>query len=568
MLTDDVRDQYPLLLQTLLDRGALVQPDNLIVTKTENGYRQVTFAESHARALRLASALTTWGVNVGDRVGTLMWNSACHVQCAQAISCLGGVLHTLNARLGIRDFGFSIWHAGERVILVDGALLGTLAQLDQSTLNCLDLIVCCGVDGLAGSWILPDALKRIETIDFEDFLGRGSPDYAWPRFVESTPHYICYTSGTTSAPKGVVYSHRSTYLSIMTSGLQDQYGITGSMVVSSFVPMFHILSWGVPFLALTLGARTVLTDRFTSSEHLLSALVDWNVEWSAGVPAIWQMLRTVIEKRGKSFDPATLRLKRVLAGGSAPSADVMEWYQTNFQLEFMQGWGMTETNPLGTNAKTVNTYKDLFKSQSERRNNLTEAGLPVPGMEFRIADSKDLDKSVPVGQTGELLVRGPLVITKYLKGEGADRFHNDWLVTGDIAMLQDGVIRICDRAKDFIKSGGEWISSVALEGLIVSINGISSVAVIGVMHPRWDERPVAIITLSPGSQLEIGREKLTRLVRDHCSESVAKFQLPDDVLVWDELPLNSTGKLDKKQIRERLASMGYVLPLTETKSRL
>lgn len=599
-LVDDGRDCAPLLMQTLLDRGAKVQPENRILTKTSSGYSAMTFYQYQSRVSQLGHALSVWGARPGDCVGTLMWNNVWHLQCCHAIGCIGAVVHTLNARLSARDITFILQDARDRLVFVDGILLELLGKVEKDTLALVDQFVCCGADGVPSAWTLPQTLVTAKTIDLERFLASGSDRFGWPDFPETTPYYLCYTSGSTSAPKGVIYSHRSMYLAVMTMGLTDQYGISGSMVVCPYVPMFHIFSWGAPLVTLMLGAKTVFTNQYTSSDDFLDTLQDCEVEWTEGVPPVWQMLRETIKRRGVDVVRPKLRLSKVLSGGSAPSAEVLNWYHATLGIEFMQGWGMTETNPLGTNARYVNTYRDRIKSKAEQYSNLERAGVPVPGFEFRIANANDLDKDMPQGQAGELLVRGTLVITKYFKQATPDKFHRGWLITGDIALIdKSGEIVICDRKKDFIKSGGEWISSLELEKSIASIDGISLVAVIGVRHPKWDERPIAVITLRAGASVEKrlaessrwtveeapsqtgphvvasshnadeNRAVLTELVRAHLTETFAKFQLPDDVLVWESMPLNSMGKVDKKRIREQLQHEGYILPgLRSPKPRL
>lgn len=574
-LVDEGRDRVPLLMQTLLNRGALVQPQNRIVTKTASGYLAVTFAEHQARSCQLASALTLTGFQLGDRIGTLMWNNAWHLQCTHAIGCVGAVVHTLNARLAPQDLAYILQDADDRLIFVDAALIELLGSLDPEALQHTEQIVCCGTDSVPGAWTLPSSLLAEKVVDFEDFLTKGSPGFVWPSFAETTPYYLCYTSGSTSNPKGVVYSHRSMYLATMTMGLTDQYGISGSMIVCPFVPMFHIFSWGVPLVTLMLGAKTIFSNQFTSPEDFLDTLFDWEVQWTAGVPPIWQRLREAILARGIHVVRHKLRLCKVLSGGSAPSAEVMDWYHTVLGVEFSQGWGMTETNPLGTNAKYVNTYRDRFKNMSDQHSNLKRAGIPVPGFECRIANPNDLDQDMPNGEVGEFLVRGALVITKYFRQEAPDdtKFHKGWLMTGDMARVDaTGEVVIADRAKDFIKSGGEWISSAALESSISNLAGVSLVAVVGVPHPSWDERPIAIISLQSGAESNTqwtpvaqdgvvdGHASITEHVRTHCAQTFAKFQLPDDVLLWDSIPVNSTGKIDKKGIRAQLAKEGYTLP--------
>lgn len=568
-IMDEARDEAPLLLATLLDRGALVQADNLVVTKTRAGYAVSTWKDHLARSLRLASALENWGARLGDRIATLVWTNAWHMECTHAVSCMGCVLHTLNARLSPTDLGFTLTDAEDRVVIVDASLLEVLGGVDPTVLQRVELFVCCGEDGVAGEWTLPRALASAPVQDYEAFLSAGSAGYRWPRMPESTPHALTYTSGSTGAPKGVVYSHRSTYLALLTMGLADQFGISGEMVVSSAVPMFHILSWGVPLLAAMLGARLILPGRYTHSEDLLEIIETWGVQWFAGVPAVWQAMREALRKRDPDEVRARFKLRKALAGGSAPSYTVMEWYRQNFGLEFMQGWGMTETNPLGTNAKYISTYRDLAKTTDERHANLKNAGLPVPGFEFRIADPNDFSKDVPRGGEGEFLCRGPFVVTRYFGGQAPEKFYEGWCVTGDIAKVdEEGIIVICDRKKDFIKSGGEWVSSAALESSIAELDWVDMVAVVGVLHPRWDERPIAVVTAAEGAVAPTRRQRLAD-VRAHCAREFARFQLPDDVLRWEQMPLNSTGKVDKLAIRERLTREGYVLPeLFEQQAKL
>uniref|UniRef100_A0A7S1W5N2 AMP-dependent synthetase/ligase domain-containing protein n=1 Tax=Alexandrium catenella TaxID=2925 RepID=A0A7S1W5N2_ALECA len=557
MAAADPRDHHPLLLSTLCDRGVRMQPDNLIITKTGAGYNTITYLEHQARAKRLASSLSNWGVKVGDCVATLNWNTAWHLQCYHAISCMGAILHTLNLRLGPADLGYIIRHATDRVIIADENLLETLGKVDTAVLGAVELFICCGEDGVPGKWKLPPTIPAAKARDFDAFLRAGSEAFAWPDLPETALHALCYTSGTTGNPKGAAYSHRSTYLHTLASGGADQLGLRGCDVVLPFVPMFHVLSWGVPFMTLMLGARTVLNGRFMDPDTVLDCFIDWGVHVSTGVPTVWQGVRAAAEKRGLAKVAEGLRLRLLTCGGSSPPPEMMAWFLDKLNVEFLQGWGMTETNPLGSLGRRMAKYKDISRSPDELFQNITKAGLPLPGVEVRIADSADLDKDMPAGQPGELLVRGPWIIQAYFRIDAADKFHNGWLITGDVAKIdEEGAIVISDRSKDVIKSGGEWISSIDLENHIASMPGIVMAAVVAVPHPRWDERPLAAVVLEPGTS----QDGLLERVHEHCLKKFAKFQLPDDVLVWPSLPLTSTGKLDKKVIREKLKTERYTLP--------
>lgn len=550
------RDTYPLLLNTLLDRGAFFQPDNLIITKVAGGYHQITFRENLLNAKRLASALDKWGVKIGDAVGTLMWNSGWHLHAYHALSCMGAILHTLNLRLGPRDLGYIIEHAEDRVVIVDADLMKLLDALDDKVLARIELVVVVGEGYVAGKWEAPAKLVS-KCTEFEAFLSTGSEDFAWPVLLETATHALCYTSGTTGMPKGAAYSQRSTYLHTLVIHGADQLNLSGADVVLPFVPMFHVLSWGVPFGTLMLGARTVFSGRFTDPASILECFADWKVTISTGVPTVWQGVRALVEAKGVDAYRSQLALHTLTCGGSSPPAEMMKWFSDHLGVDFVQGWGMTETNPLGTLGRKIAKYKDISRSPDDLNRNMAKAGLLLPGLELRIADQENLDKDMPYGEPGEFLIRGPWIIQEYFKNPAEEKFHKGWLITGDIAKLdEEGAVIICDRSKDVVKSGGEWISSIDMENLVASMSEVAMAAVVAIPHPKWDERPVVIAVLAQGAS-EGG---LTDKVRAHLSSDFAKFQLPDDVLVWPEIPMTSTGKIDKKVIRDKLSKQGYVLP--------
>lgn len=541
-----------------------MQPDNLIITKTKDGYQTLTFREHFIRTKGLASALTSWGVRHGDRIGTLLWNNGRHMCLYHAVSCMGAVLHTLNLRLAPKELGYIIRDADDRVIFADQNMMGLLKEVSdlKEFLGGVELIVHCGEDEKPGKGIPSWIPKGME---FEQLLEQGKPDFVWPLLKESDIHAICYTSGTTGNPKGAAYSQRSTYLHTMMSAGADMLGVKGSMIVLPIVPMFHVLSWGVPFVVMMTGSRVVFNNNFMDPASILNCMCDWKVQLSTGVPTVWQGVRGEIEKRGTSTVKPQLALKELTCGGSSPPAEMMQWYLDNLDVWFIQGWGMTEMNPLGSLGRSVTKFADLERTPQERFQNCMKAGLPVFGAEVRIANPDDLDKDMPAGEPGELLVRGPWFIQEYFKNPAPDKFHKGWLITGDVAKLDsEGAIVISDRSKDVIKSGGEWISSIDLENDITAMPEITMACVVAVPHPKWDERPVAVVMVGKDCK----QDTLTDAVRSHLSKKWAKFQLPDDIIVWPDIPLTSTGKMDKKNVRSKLTDEKYVLPEFRTQSKL
>jgi len=486
-----------------------------------------------------------------------MWNHCWHYECYHAVPCMGAVLHTLNLRLSPADLSYIIEHAEDRLIFVDADLLPLLSQVEPRILAMVEQFV---VNAEGGSFTVPESLASRAIMEYEAFLASPEPDlsFQWPLISETSNCGLCYTSGTTGRPKGVPYSQRSTYLHTFLLVAADAGGINGTQVVLPFVPMFHVLSWGLPFAMLMTGARAVFNSRWMDPDTLLTAMADCKVQLSTGVPTVWQGVRAAAQAQDLQALKKRLSLKTILCGGSAPPAEMMRWYLDNLGVEFVQVWGMTEMNPLGTIAQRLAKSTDLGKPVDETFKNVMKAGLPAPGVQVRIANPDDMDSDMPRGDPGELLVRGPWVIQEYFRDPAPEKFHKGWLITGDVASIdEEGAVIIADRSKDVIKSGGEWISSIDLENTICSMaDTISTACVVAVPHPKWDERPVAIVTLAP----DASKQDLVARVRDHCSAAFAKFQLPDDVLVWDALPLTSTGKLDKKAVRSKLKEMDYKLP--------
>eukprot|EP00451_Oxyrrhis_marina_P011262 CAMPEP_0204319856 /NCGR_PEP_ID=MMETSP0469-20131031/7327_1 /ASSEMBLY_ACC=CAM_ASM_000384 /TAXON_ID=2969 /ORGANISM="Oxyrrhis marina" /LENGTH=565 /DNA_ID=CAMNT_0051301075 /DNA_START=52 /DNA_END=1749 /DNA_ORIENTATION=+ len=561
------RDVEPLLLHTLMDRAARLQPDNLIVTRIQNGYHQRTYAEHQVRTYQLANALAKRGMKIGDVVGTLMWNNARHLEAYHALSCMGTVLHTLNLRLSPSELAYIILHAGDKGVIVDANLLKLLEQVDKEALAKLEFIVVCADNEGTGGWTstLPN------TVDYEDLIRDQPTTFKWPSIPEHSIHALCYTSGTTGKAKGAAYSQRSTYLHTLVSSGADQLGITGYHTVMPVVPMFHVLSWGVPFVLLMSGSRLVFNNHFMDPASLLQIMEDWKVNFSTGVPTIWQGVRAAAEQKykGKMGElKAKMQLQYLTCGGSAPPKEMMQWYLDTMGVEFIQGWGMTETNPLGSIGRTLIKHKDMAKTPQERFEGVCKAGIPVPIMEYRLANPENLDEDVPHGQQGELLVKGPTIISEYFKQDAsvaAEKFHKGYLITGDVVRVdEEGAFIICDRSKDVIKSGGEWISSIDMENQITELPEVSMSCVVAMPHPKWDERPVALVQLADPSKAEGIHDRVCK----HLSTKWAKYQLPEDTIVVEAIPLTTTGKMDKKVVRGKLQGDGYVLPSLRPQAKL
>ncbi len=537
--------QTPLLMSRILGRGASLDPNVEIVTLQGNGTHRQTLQSTWQRAQQLAGALSRHGIGAGDRVASFMWNNYRHLELYQAVPSMGAVLHTLNIRLAPADLEFIINHAEDRVIFIDEDLIPLFEPLIGRIPTVELLVICRHGDGGESSFG--------NQIDYEQFIGGEATEYAWPDIDENSPMGLCYTSGTTGKPKGVMYTHRSTYLHTMAQSLTDAISLSGRDSVCGIVPMFHAMGWGLPFSASMLGCKVCLPHRLMSPASLLQLMSDEEVTLSAGVPTIWQGVRQVLEAEGDRFDLSNLT--RLTCGGSAPPVSLIRWYWDKYRIEMIQGWGMTETNPLGTLSRKIAKRSQREMTEDQQFENVAKAGLLMPGLEMMIVDEQWTPLPHDGESVGELLIRGPWIAAQYYKDPQPDKFHDGWLVTGDVASIDaEEYLHIADRSKDLIKSGGEWISSVDLENHIVSLDGVIQAAVVAQPHPKWDERPVAICVVAEGSN--VTREAIV----EYCAQQFAKWQLPDDVIFVDSIPLTSTGKIDKKQIRADLEAQRYRLP--------
>ena len=402
-----------------------------------------------------------------------------------------------------------------------------------------------GFEGWSTS--LPDAE------DYEAMIAGQPEKYDWPNIDENSPLGLCYTSGTTGSPKGVEYEHRAQYLHTLTECLTDSMSLSATDCMLGIVPMFHAMGWGIPFAATMLGCKQVMPSRYMTPQSLCRLLADEKATISAGVPTIWQGVRAAYEANPNAYDFSAL--DRVTCGGSAPPPSLIRWFWQELGAEMIQGWGMTETSPLGTLSRRRMKYHHEQLSEEEQFANMCKAGQIMPGLELEIFD-ESFNPLPHDGKTvGEILIRGPWICSEYYKNPQPDKFHGDWLITGDVGMIdEEQYLIINDRSKDLVKSGGEWISSVDLENHIVALDGVAQACVVAVPHPKWDERPVALVVLASESAVEASQ------VVEHCATRFAKWQLPDDVLFIETIPLTSTGKMNKKVVRANLKEQGYVLP--------
>ncbi len=527
---------YELTVQHVLWRLERLHQHKEVVTKRDDGIHRETNGEMSKRINKLAGALKRLGVKPGDRVATLAWNNNRHLELYYAVPCMGAVLHTLNLRLFPQHLEFIINDAEDKVLFVDQSLLPLLKPL-LGKIPTLKTFVVMSDDKHGAEAGAEAGVKG--ALDYETLLEGESDSYPWPKLSEQTAAAMCYTSGTTGNPKGVVYSHRSQYIHTMGILQGDSLGLTERDALLPVVPMFHANSWGMPYAAGMSGAKMVLAGRFSADPKSLVELTEQeNVTYLAGVPTVWLGLANYLKETGKRLPSVTT----IVCGGSAVPRALMEQMDA-LGLHILHAWGMTETSPLGS----VSRVRSGIDPDDELRVRLYQ-GRPAPGVELRITDPATGEELPWDGVAfGEIQVRGPWVARGYHNGYDPDKMTEDgWFRTGDVAkMTPDGYINIVDRTKDVIKSGGEWISSVELENAVMAYPKISEAAVIGLPHAQWGERPVVYAVARPEYKGQVTQEEVVEFLRD----KVAKWWLPDEVRFIDEVPKTSVGKFDKKVLR-------------------
>jgi fatty-acyl-CoA synthase len=523
----------PLQIRRILEHGAGIHGSSQVTTAVPGGYRQASYATVAANAARLAWALRDLGVQDGDRVATFMWNNQQHLEAYYAAPCMGAVVHPLNIRLLPEQIAFIANHAEDRIVIVDDSLLPIFARV-LPELKTVEHVIVNGTEnqGLLGTTAVP-------VHDYADLLHGRPTVYPWPELTEYRPAAMCYTSGTTGDPKGVVYSHRSIYLHAMGVAMPDVFNLSAADRILAVVPQFHVLAWGLPYAAFLTGTDLAMPDRFLAAEPLAEFISAVRPNKAAGVPTVWQGL---VQHLDSTPGTDVSSLKEIIVGGSACPPSLMDAYEQRYGITLLHAWGMTEMSPLGT----LSRPPAGVTPEEGRRYRQSQGRFPAP-VEARLVGPDGVVVPHDGKATGELEVRGPWVTGRYYGVEDPDKFHDGWLRTGDIgAISADGYLTLTDRAKDVIKSGGEWISSAELENHLMAHPRVIEAAVIGVPDDRWGERPLATVVLRDGP-LDPAE------LRTFLADRVARWQLPERWAYVEEVPKTSVGKFDKRVLRRQYA---------------
>jgi acyl-CoA synthetase (AMP-forming)/AMP-acid ligase II len=529
---------FPLTVTGILRHGTGWNSNRRVTTATPDGYRDISYGELGTRVAQLAGGLRQLGVSDGDRVATFMWNNQEHLEAYFAVPCMGAVLHTLNIRLAGEQIAFIANQAEDRVVLVDMSLAPLLAAV-LPELTSVQAVVAIGDGDVA-----PLAASGKSVVHYDDLLDGQPLEYSWPDLDERSAAAMCYTSGTTGNPKGVVYSHRSSYLHSMSVCTANALGLRDGDRVLPIVSMYHANAWGQPYAAVMAGADLLLPDRFLQAEPLVDMIEQHRPTVAAAVPTIWNdVLQYLHTHPGR--DISSLRM--VVCGGSAVPLGMMKTYEQSYGVHIRQGWGMTETSPLAALATPPPevTGEDHWTLRAT-------AGRVSCGVDVRLVDDAGCVLPNDGKAVGEIEIRGPWITGSYYQNADPSKFDDGWLRTGDVGRIDpQGFITLTDRAKDVIKSGGEWISSVELELLIMDHPAVLEAAVVAVPDDRWQERPLAAVVVKKDAAVSVGE------LRKHLCDKVARFWLPEWWTFIDEVPKTSVGKFDKKVIRSRYADGAF-----------
>jgi fatty-acyl-CoA synthase len=530
-----MQDDFPLLLSTLYDHAVWIHPDQEIVSvDADRSLSRWTYAQVDNRIRRLASAFDSLGVETGEAVGTFAWNNHRHHELYWATANTGRICHTINIRLFGDQVVYIVNHAGDKAIFVDPDLVPLLAPLVDRFETVSKIVIL----GDQPSEAIPGSVA------YEDLIADQAEHEKWPLLDERSPMMFCYTSGTTGNPKGVAYTQRSTYLHTL-SNLAN-FAMEPTDNVLPVVPMFHASAWGYPFMATTRGAKLTYPGPDLSPEALVRLFTEEQVTFSAGVPTVWLGIKQYLDAHPE-VDVSSIRA--FLCGGSAVPRAMIEWFWKERGIRVVQGWGMTETNPVAATSLLKPHMEDwALEDQLDR---LETAGIPLAGLQVKIVDEVGEELPHDGEAFGELLIRGPWIAAEYYKDDRSPQsFEDGWLRTGDVCKItSEGYIRITDRAKDVIKSGGEWISSLDVENALMAHPAVAEATVVGLKHVRWQERPAAFVVVAEGAV--VTEEELL----DHLSDRVAKWWLPDRIVFIEQIPKTGTGKFDKKVVRAEYADL-------------
>lgn len=535
---DSTMQDVPLTITGIMRHACNLHRDRTVTTATGGGYRHTTIGELGKQAARLANALRRLGITGDQRVATFMWNNAEHLTAYMTIPSMGAVLHTLNIRLSAEQVAYIANEAEDQIIIADLSTAGVLAPV-LPLLETVHTVIAVGDGDISA---LTDSGKTV--LRYDDVLAAESAEFDWPDIEEKSAAAMCYTSGTTGNPKGVVYSHRSSYLHAMMTNTANAVGVGFNDKVLPIVPMFHANAWGMPYGALMAGADIVMTDRFLDSESLIDLIETQRPTVAAAVPTIWNDVLHSLENN-PGHDISSLRL--VTCGGSAVPTSLMKAFEEDHGVRILQAWGMTETSPLATIARPLSDVED----EQHWAQRATQ-GRAVCGVEARIVDDEGKPLPHDGEAVGEVQVRGPWITGAYYRNQDESKFVDGWLHTGDVGRIDpQGFVTLTDRAKDVIKSGGEWISSVELENHLMGHPAVSEAAVVAVPDERWQERPLAVIVVHEGAEVHVSE------LREFLGDKVVRWWLPERWAFIEEVPLTSVGKFDKKTIRARYAENAY-----------
>ena len=540
-----MQDQ-PLLISNLIEFADKHHSDGEVVSRrVEGDIHRYTWSDVARRSRQVANALDGMKLGFSDRVATIAWNGYRHLELYFGVSGSGRVLHTINPRLHPEQIAWIANHAEDQVLCFDMTFLPIIQAVHSKCPTVKHWVAMCDADKLPADTSIPNL------ISYEAWMGNQSTTYQWPVFDENTASSMCYTSGTTGNPTAALYSHRSTTLHAYAAALPDVMCISARDAILPVVPMFHVNAWGIPYSAALTGAKLVFPGPGMDGKSVYEMIENEGVTYAAGVPTVWQMLLGHMKPHGLKFST----LKRTVIGGSACPPAMIDAFRDDYGVEVLHAWGMTELSPLGTLCTLKNKHLKLPKEQQMKL--LLKQGRAIYGVDMKIVNDAGDEQPHDGKAYGDLLVKGPWVVANYYKGEGdplvTDKDGQRWFPTGDVATIDaDGFMQITDRSKDVIKSGGEWISSIDIENIAVAHPSVAMAACIGVAHPKWDERPIVAVVKKPDAQ--VSREELLAFYEG----KTAKWQIPDDVVFVDAIPLGATGKMLKTKLREQLKD--YKLP--------